>query len=225
MVPAMDQTSPYLDELEQLLLDQSDNFMLLSQLDGFLTGIVVSPDLLTPATWLKRTWAGNDGDGEPRFEDASDFQRFIDLVMRHYNAIIASLRYPGEYEPILEIDGRNDDVLWEIWIEGFGQAMDLAPAGWARLAAADDSGCTAAVTGIGALRRLHNDTMTFSRAEQDRWDADAPDAIPIWVETLHQWRVRNDPSRPAMVRRDKIGRNDPCPCGSGRKYKKCCGLN
>jgi preprotein translocase subunit SecA len=23
----------------------------------------------------------------------------------------------------------------------------------------------------------------------------------------------------------KIGRNDPCPCGSGRKYKKCCGLN
>lgn len=23
--------------------------------------------------------------------------------------------------------------------------------------------------------------------------------------------------------RDKIGRNDPCPCGSGNKYKKCCG--
>jgi len=27
------------------------------------------------------------------------------------------------------------------------------------------------------------------------------------------------------IRRDlpKVGRNDPCPCGSGRKYKKCCG--
>ncbi|MDD5020908.1 MAG: SEC-C metal-binding domain-containing protein, partial [Endomicrobiaceae bacterium] len=23
----------------------------------------------------------------------------------------------------------------------------------------------------------------------------------------------------------KIGRNDPCPCGSGKKYKKCCGVN
>ena len=22
---------------------------------------------------------------------------------------------------------------------------------------------------------------------------------------------------------DKVGRNDPCPCGSGKKYKKCCG--
>ena len=24
---------------------------------------------------------------------------------------------------------------------------------------------------------------------------------------------------------EKIGRNDPCPCGSGKKYKKCCGAN
>ena len=26
-----------------------------------------------------------------------------------------------------------------------------------------------------------------------------------------------------VVRGDKVGRNDPCPCGSGKKYKKCCG--
>ena len=32
---------------------------------------------------------------------------------------------------------------------------------------------------------------------------------------------------PQTVRRDtpKVGRNDPCPCGSGKKYKKCCGAN
>ena len=30
---------------------------------------------------------------------------------------------------------------------------------------------------------------------------------------------------PEQVRREtpKVGRNDPCPCGSGKKYKKCCG--
>ncbi len=32
-------------------------------------------------------------------------------------------------------------------------------------------------------------------------------------------------SRPAPVKSTKIGRNDPCPCGSGKKYKKCCGRN
>jgi preprotein translocase subunit SecA len=31
---------------------------------------------------------------------------------------------------------------------------------------------------------------------------------------------------PTVVRKgDKIGRNDPCPCGSGKKYKKCCGAS
>ena len=29
---------------------------------------------------------------------------------------------------------------------------------------------------------------------------------------------------PSGQRRRRVGRNDPCPCGSGRKYKKCCGL-
>jgi len=35
----------------------------------------------------------------------------------------------------------------------------------------------------------------------------------------------NSPTRPRTVTRDgeKVGRNDPCPCGSGKKYKKCCG--
>ena len=31
--------------------------------------------------------------------------------------------------------------------------------------------------------------------------------------------------RPQPVRVKKVGRNDPCPCGSGKKYKNCCGRN
>jgi uncharacterized protein YecA (UPF0149 family) len=29
--------------------------------------------------------------------------------------------------------------------------------------------------------------------------------------------------RPVVRQTPKVGRNDPCPCGSGKKYKKCCG--
>jgi preprotein translocase subunit SecA len=38
---------------------------------------------------------------------------------------------------------------------------------------------------------------------------------------------KEEAGRPAQVRRAevKVGRNDPCPCGSGKKYKKCCGRN
>ena len=34
----------------------------------------------------------------------------------------------------------------------------------------------------------------------------------------------NAPKQP-VVNKDKVGRNDPCPCGSGKKYKNCCGIN
>lgn len=37
--------------------------------------------------------------------------------------------------------------------------------------------------------------------------------------TLEQKNART------IVKGEKIGRNDPCPCGSGKKYKKCCGAN
>jgi uncharacterized protein YecA (UPF0149 family) len=31
------------------------------------------------------------------------------------------------------------------------------------------------------------------------------------------------PPRPTVYEKKKVGRNEPCPCGSGKKYKRCCG--
>lgn len=219
------ETEPaYLDALDRQLLDQPEA-MLISQLDGFLTGVVVSPDLITPGRWVPLIWAGDEGDGEPDFETEEELQAFLNLVMTHYHAIIASLAHPGVYEPLLETDTRTDEILWEMWIDGFAQAMVLSPDGWARIEADDDAGCQAALEGIRILRDFAKGDLVLGEREEDRWDAEAPDLIPIWVEMLYQWRVENDLHRPAAERRGKVGRNDPCPCGSGKKYKKCCGVN
>jgi len=52
-----------------------------------------------------------------------------------------------------------------------------------------------------------------------RGGLEGPPAIP------HPQEIRNEEARHLPIRRtgEKIGRNDPCPCGSGKKYKKCCG--
>ena len=42
--------------------------------------------------------------------------------------------------------------------------------------------------------------------------------IPIWIYNGYTKREAN-----SMPKEKKVGRNDPCPCGSGKKYKKCCG--
>ncbi|WP_067738331.1 UPF0149 family protein [Novosphingobium naphthalenivorans] len=215
----------YLDELDQLLLNQPDDCMLLSQLDGFLAGVIVSPDLILPGQWLKVVWGGGDGDGAPDFADTASFQHALDLIMHHYHTTLASLDRPGAFEPVFEEDTQTGETLWELWVEGFCQAMDLAPDGWERIAVGGDPGATAALAGFMALKALDDGRSGISRDEEDQWDREAPDLIPMWVEMLHEWRRENDPNRHSPVSRAKVGRNDPCPCGSGKKYKKCCGLN
>ena len=53
---------------------------------------------------------------------------------------------------------------------------------------------------------------------------DAP-AMPQPASAPQEMEMRAELPQQMPVRRDgqKVGRNDPCPCGSGKKYKKCCG--
>jgi len=54
-----------------------------------------------------------------------------------------------------------------------------------------------------------------------------------WLYNLTEWddiiplekrnEIRKDRNRSKIAVNDKVGRNDPCPCESGNKYKKCCG--
>ena len=61
------------------------------------------------------------------------------------------------------------------------------------------------------------------------------DARADWLYNLPQWdgvlseerrkEIRKEFNRSRIAVSNKIGRNDPCPCGSGKKYKYCCGKN
>lgn len=53
--------------------------------------------------------------------------------------------------------------------------------------------------------------------------------LPEWDDVLSEQRrkeIKKEYDKTVtVVNTQKIGRNDPCPCGSGKKYKKCCGKN
>lgn len=61
------------------------------------------------------------------------------------------------------------------------------------------------------------------------------DAKASWLYDLEEWDDILDENTKKQIAKDwrvskqavssKVGRNDPCPCGSGKKYKKCCGAN
>jgi hypothetical protein len=116
----------YLKQLDKLLLNLPTEAMLLSELDGYLTGIVVCPELVMPSEWLPGIWGAEDD--EPVFEDSRQAEKLMLLVMEHYNSIARGLNgSSGGFAPVFDVDTRHDEVLWELWIDGFDQAMRLRP--------------------------------------------------------------------------------------------------
>jgi uncharacterized protein len=199
--------------------------MLLTELDGFLTGILVSPDQILPGEWLQSVWGADDGNAPP-FDDPADFQWFTDAVMARYGEIVRDMGR-GKPQPIFDIDERNGDVLWELWLDGFAEAMALRPDSWAGLATGDDRDAAEALSHLSTLIAIANDESSLDSVEINAVHDQAPADLASGVLRLYAARVRAGggvaATAPAVVQSVKIGRNDPCRCGSGRKSKRCCG--
>jgi uncharacterized protein len=122
--------------------------------------------------------------------------------------------------------------MWEVWVEGFAAALALRPAAWQQLLDIDRETANA-MTGMVLLTDIVRGELDAIPAEHvDRLREAAPDLIPGWVVALHEWRLAHTRTPSVVERaanapetRGKVGRNEPCPCGSGKKYKRCCGLN
>jgi uncharacterized protein len=219
----------YLRQLEQELLALDEDAMLVEQLDGFIAGLLVCPEFIKPGEWLPAVWGNEDG-SESGFDSLDHVNRVLGLVMEHYNGVARTLiERPGHYAPLFAVDERNNDILWELWIEGFEQAVKLRPTAWQQLLLADPE-TARAIAGLLALADVARHGSAFSEKERDTLTEAAPDQIGPWVVTLNEWRLANYepiqiPTSSSSAAKEKVGRNEPCPCGSGKKYKKCCGLN
>jgi uncharacterized protein len=96
-----------------------------------------------------------------------------------------------------------------------------------------DSDTAMAMRGMMTLVDIARSDQHGPLTERDALTTTAPDNIARWIVTLNAWRIANDRPpqgadpmpRQVFTPTNKIGRNDPCPCGSGKKYKRCCGLH
>jgi uncharacterized protein len=222
-----------LRQLEQELLALSEETMLVEELDGFIAGLLVCPDLIKPGEWLPVVWGRDGADPQPAFDNLDHVNRVLGLIMEHYNGVAHTLmERPDRYSPLFAVDERNGDILWELWIEGFEKVVELRPVAWQSLLDTD-ADTAMAMRGLMTLVDVARGEHRRPSKDRDVLTAAAPDNIARWIVTLNAWRLANyTPPQgedlippPPFASTRKVGRNDPCPCGSGKKYKKCCGLH
>ena len=86
------------------------------------------------------------------------------------------------------------------------------------------------------IETMEEDTEVSLALDKEKLYKNMVDARADWLYELPQWndiydeetrkRLFLEQRKSGTIRKEKkIGRNDPCPCGSGKKYKKCCGRN
>ena len=84
------------------------------------------------------------------------------------------------------------------------------------------------------IEEMTEDTVVSLAFDKEMLYKNMVDAKADWLYNLSAWEkifdeekrkelYREAKKMNTIVKEKKIGRNDPCPCGSGKKYKKCCG--
>jgi uncharacterized protein len=104
--------------------------MQLSELDGFLAGIAVGPELILPSVWLPMVWRE---ESEPVFNTLTEAQTMLGIILRRYNEIVSQADTPGAYQPVL-VEHDNGGIDPSDWAVGFIQAVGLCQDAWERLA-------------------------------------------------------------------------------------------
>ena len=229
-------TEAEIGELDRFLMNAKgvEHPMDISTLDGFLTAVVCGPKTILPSEWMRWVWDMENGEESPVFKDRAQAQHFFGLLMRHMNGIAHTLNEaPEEYEPLLlENPNKGDPVpILDEWCCGFMKGVQLDSEGWQPLLIGKpDWISTVMLYGTSEgweFLEKKNLSLDEHRALADGLAGTVRKIHALWLEQRRNQIAEG--SFPGVVRREpvrnpnKVGRNEPCPCGSGKKFKQCHG--
>ncbi len=197
-------------------------------LDGFFAALACCPDLVKPSEYMPVIQSGKTDDDDLAFENMGDAQRFMGLVTQHWNYVNSQLNQNLAYLPLM-LEGEEGNYLGNDWANGFLSGINLRYEIWTEIINDEDHG--GSMVPIWALAyENHPDAeiRPFKEPIDEKKREDLIVAAAAGVIRMHDYflgqRDRYVPETDTFIRpHRKVGRNEPCPCGSGKKYKKCCG--
>jgi uncharacterized protein len=208
-----------LEHLEQLLSEPPLAGAALSAdaLQGMFVAMAMGPDDVPAARWLEAA-LGDDPDERPvpASEELVDLMtRFReDTARRVRDGSLSLLLYPLRR-------GRPD---YTTWCRGFLAGVELSEAGWYDAADPEEMEELLFPIFVLADELTPEERASYTPAAWRKLVLDAEAGLDATLLRLRDyWAIVRAP--PLTVRHEgpRVGRNDPCPCGSGRKFKQCCG--
>jgi uncharacterized protein len=182
--------------------------------------------LVLPSEWLPLVWGGE----APEFADENEANAILGAIMGRYNEILRQIDH-DEFDPI-SWAAHDGTLIAADGAEGFLHAIMLRMDAWDRLL---ESKCDSQLLlPVLALCGDENgkSLLDITLDEEDRIMEEAAEFIPPasprsplqgkGPKQISMPLSSGSSTKPARTS-TKVGRNDPCPCGSGKKFKKCCG--
>ena len=221
-------TDPELDRLGEFLRQcKGGKAMNLEELDGFFAALIAGPDMVMPSEYFPHVFGGTLEE-TTEFDSMEQVNATLGLLSKHWNTIAGTLYRDEVYLPLLLEDDKgvaegND------WARGFMRGVELRRDDWADLINSEEFG--GSILPMMILYHEHDaDPETrppaISPEQREKIIIQmAAGLLHIYRHYLSQRQSSIPRSAPRTVRREatEVGRNDPCPCGSGKKYKHCHG--
>ena len=217
-----DEDDNFFQTIEDCLLryGSDESILCTSELDGFFAALACAPVIIMPFTWMPVIWGSEHL--APEWESEQELEQFNLSIMTHYNGVMTDFQ-DREFDPLFEESNNPDSELLIVdeWCEGFLKGLKL----WGEMKPQDMKQLESCLYPIRHFCTTEGfealETMSSTKIQQ------LQSSIQPKVEALYNHF--NKPVKTANTTfihtTAKVGRNEPCPCGSGKKYKKCCGLN
>ena len=191
---------------------------------GFLAAIVSGPNLIMPSEWMDFLSLNN---GE--YESMDEAQEIIGSIMTMYNDIAHQFQDRTFQAINTSFKGKDKvdlSTAKNLWAKGYMLGVAYDKDAW--LINDEISTLLLPISSLRmddeSLQQLIHQNSAELKPEHIRQYGE--DKLSETANAIYQyWLKRRNPTADInriQAGKSKIGRNDPCPCGSGNKYKKCC---
>lgn len=196
--------------------------MRLDKFHGFLCAVISGPDMITPSRWMPEALGV-----EPEYESLGQAQEVMGLLMGFYNNVASTLQNNQSFKLILKPCTPSDKRLdFQTWCEGYILGWGLSTQEWLQPGNEPLKKLTFPILYLsGAFKEeaeRHGEEYEPGEEDQKVWQ-DCVDILPQAVAAIYNFWLSKRTPTPIQREQPKVGRNELCPCGSGKKFKQCCG--